>query len=145
MGYNLIDVNSISGALGAEVSGVDLAQPLSDVVFGEIQRAFLDYAVICFRDQELTQQAQLDFARRLGTPDVHPIAVGMDDFPEVIRVLKPAGESASFGTSWHSDNSFFEEPSQLTILYGAATSFPPSAGTRFGRRWSGPTTHSPRP
>ncbi len=74
--------------------------------------------MIFFRDQVLSREAQLAFARRFGTPDIHPIAVGMANHPEVIRVLKPAGESASFGTGWHSDNSCFEEPSQLTILYG---------------------------
>lgn len=82
--------------------------------------------MIFFRDQVLPREAQLAFARRFGTPDIHPIAVGMANHPEVIRVLKPAGESASFGTGWHSDNSFFEEPSALTVLYG--DTLPPFGG-----------------
>ncbi len=96
MGFNHIEVEPISGVLGAEVSGVNLSRPLPDAVFTEIHRAFLDFGVICFRDQQLTREEQLDFARRFGTPDLHPIAVGMDEHPEVIRVVKPAGESASF-------------------------------------------------
>ena len=71
-----------------------------------------------FRNQTLTREAQLSLARRFGRPEVHPIANGMQEYPEVIRVLKPAGENAYFGTSWHTDNSFFEEPSSLTVLYG---------------------------
>jgi len=50
----------------------------------------------------------------------------MQEHPEVIRVLKPAGEEAFFGTSWHTDNSFFERPSALTILYGEEV--PPYGG-----------------
>jgi taurine dioxygenase len=108
------------------ISRVDLSEPVNDAVFAEIHRALLDFAVICFRGQELTREAQLAFARRFGTPDVHPIAVGMEQYPEVIRVLKPPGESARFGNDWHSDNSFFEEPSALTILYG--DTLPPFGG-----------------
>jgi taurine dioxygenase len=50
----------------------------------------------------------------------------MAEHPEIIRVLKPAGERAFFGTSWHSDNSFFERPTSLTILYGEVV--PPVGG-----------------
>jgi taurine dioxygenase len=114
----LIEVRLLSGARGAELSGVDLAAAPSDDVVAEIRAALLRYGVICLRDQKLSREAQLAFARRLGEPEVHPIANGMADHPEIIRVLKPAGESAYFGTSWHTDNSFFEKPSALTFLYG---------------------------
>jgi len=50
----------------------------------------------------------------------------MAEHPEIIRVLKPAGESAFFGTSWHSDNSFFERPTAFTLLYGEVV--PPVGG-----------------
>ena len=51
---------------------------------------------------------------------------GEADHPELIRVLKPAGEDASFGTGWHSDNSFMEWPSLGSILY--AVTLPPYGG-----------------
>jgi taurine dioxygenase len=50
----------------------------------------------------------------------------MEAHPEIIRVEKPAGEGAFFGTSWHSDNSFFERPSSFTILYSERV--PPVGG-----------------
>ena len=121
-----IQVEPISGALGAEIGGVDLAKPLEDELFREIHAAFLDHHVVFFRDQDLPPQAQLAFARRFGTPDVHPIVEGMEGLPEVVRVVKPAGESASFGVGWHSDNSFFETPSLGSILYGIT--IPPYGG-----------------
>ena len=121
-----IDVRPLSGALGAEVLGIDLAQPLDAAVFDAVQRAFLEHGVLVFRDQVLSREAQLGFARRFGSPDVHPIADGMKEFPELIRVSKPAGERAFFGTSWHTDNSFFERPSAITLLYGET--IPPVGG-----------------
>jgi taurine dioxygenase len=46
--------------------------------------------------------------------------------PEMIRVHKPAGEPAFFGTSWHTDNTFFECPSAITVLHGVTV--PPEGG-----------------
>ena len=113
-----IDIRPLSGALGAEIADVDLSTPMDKAAFETIRSAFLEHGVVFFRDQELSREAQLDFARRFGKPDIHPIADGMDEHPEVILVRKPAGEEAFFGTSWHTDNSFFERPSAITLLYG---------------------------
>ncbi len=121
-----IEVRPLSGVLGAELEGVDLSAPLEGEVFGELHRALLRHGVLCLHDQKLGRDAQLAFARRFGDLDVHPIANGMEEHPEIIRVLKPAGEPAYFGTSWHSDNSFFAEPSAITILYGEIV--PPAGG-----------------
>ncbi len=121
-----LHVEPLSGNLGAEIRGVDLSRHLDDALFGAIHRAFLDHAVIVFRDQQLTHETQIEFARRFGSLDVHPIAIGMTEHPEIIRVWKPAGERASFGTSWHSDNTFFPEPSKATVLYGVT--IPPYGG-----------------
>jgi taurine dioxygenase len=121
-----IEVLPLCGALGAELRGVDLAQPLEEDALAAIRRAFLDHGLVFFRDQKLTADAQLAFARRLGDPEVHPIVNGTDAHPELVRVWKPAGQSASFGVGWHSDNSFFERPSRATLLWGET--IPPVGG-----------------
>ncbi len=126
MSYARIEVRPVAGPLGAEIGGVDLSKPLESSLFGEIHRAFLQYSVVFFRNQSLPPEAQIAFASRFGKPDVHPIVSGTEEFPEVVRVVKPAGESASFGNSWHSDNSFFERPSQGSLLYGIT--IPPYGG-----------------
>jgi len=120
------DIRRLCGALGAEVRGVDLAAELAPDVFARLEEAFLEHQVLVFRDQKLDPEQQLAFARRFGEPEVHPIVEGTQEHPELIRVHKPTGESASFGTGWHSDNTFFECPSLATILYGVM--IPPYGG-----------------
>ena len=121
-----IEARPLAGAVGAEIVGVDLSTPFDEATFGEIRRALVDFGVLCFRGQQLTPEQQVAFARRFGALDVHPIVNGTDDIPELVRVLKPAGESASFGVGWHSDNSFFEMPSLGSVLYGVT--IPPYGG-----------------
>lgn len=118
MASDRISIQPVSGALGAEVSGVDLSSGGDAEAFKAIHRALLDHGVVFLRDQSVSRPSQLALAGRFGKLEVHPIASGMDEHPEIIRVAKPAGEEAFFGTSWHSDNSFFENPSAITILYG---------------------------
>lgn len=124
--YRLIDAHPLTGGLGAEIRGVDLSEPLDEPLMGEIRRAFLDYGAIFFRDQSLSYDQHMAFARHFGELDVHPIVNGMESYPEIIRMLKPAGESASFGVGWHSDNSFLEVPSLGSVVY--AEIVPPYGG-----------------
>ena len=65
MNYKTIQAVPISGALGAEIRGVSLADPLSDECVAEIRQAFLEHLVIFFRDQSLTPKQHLAFARRM--------------------------------------------------------------------------------
>jgi alpha-ketoglutarate-dependent taurine dioxygenase len=120
------DIRGLSGALGAEIRGIDLARPLAHTDQQALLDAFHRYGVLCIRDQKLSHESHIALASIFGTPDVHPIAKGMKSHPEIIRVLKPAGEQAFFGTSWHTDNSFFEAPSAVTVLYGERV--PPVGG-----------------
>jgi len=135
---NHLQIRGLAGALGAELRGIDLARPLEASARKALDEALFRYGVLCIRDQQLDFESLLALAKSFGTPDIHPIAKGMAGHPEIIRVLKPAGEQAFFGTSWHTDNSFFECPSALTILYGEQV--PPVGGdTVFAsmeRTWS---------
>jgi len=123
--FRTIDVEPLTGAMGAEISGVDLAA-LHDDQFAEIRTALFIFGAIGFRDQKLNFDAHYEFARRFGTLEVHPIVKGMDGYPEIIKMHKPAGQAASFGVGWHSDNSFFEKPSLGSIVY--AEKVPPVGG-----------------
>ena len=124
--FSNIGVTPLSNALGAEIDGVDLSQPLEKAQFEDIQKALCTYGAIGFRNQKLSHQNQIDFALRFGTLEVHPIVKGMEEYPEIIRMHKPAGTPASFGVGWHSDNSFFDKPSLGSVVY--AETVPPVGG-----------------
>lgn len=115
----------MSGVLGAEVSGVDLAD-LSDETFGAIHQAFLDHHVVVFRDQDLSPEQQLAFGKRFGELDTHPFVEMNREYPEVLDVVTHADDRANFGGGWHTDVTFLAEPDLGSILY--AVEVPPVGG-----------------
>lgn len=119
MSYQSITVQPVAGSLGAEVSGVDLAAPLSNAAAAEIRRAFTENLVLFFRDQRLTPEQHLAFSGLFGRLCRMPYIKHMDDYPDIIAVLKEADERkiSTFGNAWHSDFSFLEEPPLGSILY----------------------------
>lgn len=125
MEYQSINVTPIASTCGAEVSGVDLNNP-SNQQMSEVIDAWHKYSVLMFLDQDLPPEQHKTFAKHFGDVSVHPIVNGMEGHPEVIRIHKAAGDSATFGVGWHSDNSFTEKPCSATIL--AAEKIPPIGG-----------------
>ncbi|HEX5325041.1 MAG TPA: TauD/TfdA family dioxygenase [Acetobacteraceae bacterium] len=123
--YRHIATRRIAGSLGAEVEGVDLAQDLPDDVLMEVRAALLEHLVIFFRDQSLTPDRQLAFARRWGDIHLHPFMEGMPDHPEVLEIVKRPSDKRNFGGSWHTDQMFAPQPAMGTILYAKQV---PSAG-----------------
>ncbi len=122
--YNRISVKPIAGALGAEISGVDLAQ-LDDETFNEIIAAWHEHLVVFFRDQRLSPDQQLAFSKRFGDIHYHPYMKGMDTHPEILEIIKEEGDTKSFGSVWHTDQMFNPHPAKATILYAKET---PDAG-----------------
>lgn len=110
-----------SGALGAEIEGVDLSRPLDDETFAAIRRAFVEHQVIFFRDQDLTPDQHLAFGRRFGPLNIHPYVKGMESHPEIMEIIKEPEDRLNFGGGWHSDMSFLERPSIGSILYAVET------------------------
>jgi len=121
-----IEVAPIAGALGAEITGVDLAAELADEVVAEIRRAWLDHLVVFFRDQRLQPEEFLAFARRLGDPVEYPFVKGIEGYPEIIAVSKLPHETVNFGGIWHSDTVYLERPPMATMLI--AREVPPHGG-----------------
>ncbi|MBL8557941.1 MAG: TauD/TfdA family dioxygenase [Hyphomonadaceae bacterium] len=112
-----ITVKRVAGALGAEISGVDLSKELDGPTFDAIHRAFVDHEVIFFRDQSLTPEQHKAFGRRFGSLNIHPYVKGMDGHPEIMEIIKEPTDKLNFGGGWHSDMSFLETPSIGSILY----------------------------
>jgi taurine dioxygenase len=121
-------MRKIAGALGAEISGVDLAQPLDDRVFADIHAALLEHLVIFFRDQHLTPEQHIAFGRRFGELHVHPFIPNLENYPEIIKLQSAddgPGEMAYQSNTWHTDLTYSAEPPMASILYGIVV---PEAG-----------------
>jgi taurine dioxygenase len=123
---NSLDVRPVSGAIGAEIGGVDLARDLPAETIAAIRRALLDHCVIFFRDQQLTSDQYLAFARRFGEPIEYPFVRGLDGFPTITPVVKLPDERVNFGGVWHADTTYLEEPPMATMLL--ALEVPPYGG-----------------
>ena len=117
MSQSKIEITPISGALGAEIHGVNLSEPLDNATMDAVHRAFLDHLVVFFPDQRLTPAQHKDFARRFGPIYIHPMVEGMADHPEIVRVVREPGERINWGSEWHMDGSFAEKPPLGTMLH----------------------------
>jgi taurine dioxygenase len=120
-----MNVQRIAGALGAEITGVDLRR-LGETDVAEIRRVWLEQLVIFFREQELSPEEFMAFARRIGRPIEYPFVRGIAGFPEIIEVKKLEHEKMNFGGIWHSDTAYLEEPPMASMLL--AREVPPRGG-----------------
>ena len=116
----------LSGAIGAEIHGVDLGRELSDDTVAALRRVWLAHSVIFFRDQHLAPAQFMAFARRFGQPIEYPFIKGLPGFPEITPVIKLEHETVDFGGVWHSDTTYLECPPLGTMLI--AREVPPAGG-----------------
>ena len=120
-----LDIQPLTPAIGAEIHGVDLASPdIADAV-PAIRAALLDHGVIFFRDQQLTQEQHIAFARHFGKLEVHPATPADQPNPEVLRIAH-GPKSRGQENNWHSDVTWREKPSLGSILL--AREVPPVGG-----------------
>lgn len=124
-------IRPLSDVMAAEVTGLDLSQPLDRATREAVYDAFLAYKILVFRDQQLSKQQQIDFSEQFGPLERHTLRnQGADAFPLVHVVSnlnvegKPRGTLGS--TKWHTDKSFRPQPSMATILH--EITLPPSGG-----------------
>jgi taurine dioxygenase len=121
-----LDIRPIAGALGAEIGGVDLSEPLDGATVGGIRQALLDHLVVFFRDQDLSPGQLVAFGRQFGTLSQYPFVSGLPGHPDVIEVLKKENESVNFGGIWHSDTVYLDQPPMGSMLF--ALEVPPARG-----------------
>jgi len=131
--YARISVDPVTPVIGAEISGVDLSQPLDAETAADIRKALHNWRVVFFRDQDLTNDQLKAVGRAFGplTP-AHPIAEGLDDHPEIwertvedYRKRRVANDAAPPSRQpprdykgWHIDITFVANPNRYSILYG---------------------------
>ena len=129
MTYESFTLHEMSPACGAIIEGIDLSQDLTNRQFDEIHEALLDRTVIVFRDQHITPDQQVAFARRFGEPQPAEVS-GFEKSkknPE-IDILEYDADNPPHVTRdlWHTDFVGTERPTMGTVLY--AKVIPPRGG-----------------
>ena len=113
-----MEIRKLTPHIGAEVLGVDLAQPLSEDTFKTVHDALIENCVIFFRDQQLTVEQHKAFGRRFGELAIHPAAPGLvEGHPEILVIHADEKSKRVAGENWHSDVSCDAEPPMGSILY----------------------------
>ena len=127
MPYETIEVRKVTPAIGAEISGVDLAGPLSNRQVSELHDALMAHQVIFFRDQQMSVDQHKAFGRLFGELLIHPAArAEVEGHPEIRVVHADEKTEVATGEVWHSDMSCEPEPPMGSILYLHQT--PPVGG-----------------
>ncbi len=114
-----LDIAPMTPCIGAEIGGIDLRDDLSGEQIADIRAALLTYKVIFFRDQDITEDQHIAFARRFGELEVHPITPKDQPHPEIFHlktneITRPGSKVGA--DLWHSDVTWRAEPSLGSIL-----------------------------
>mgnify|MGYP001385981333 FL=1 len=120
-----MQINLLSGALGAEISGVNL-RDTSLENWKKINSLMLEHKVIFFRDQNITAEEQIELAKKFGDLERHVYVKGREGYPEIIRIIKSPEEKQQWGETWHTDVSYNPKPTKVIIL--KSVKIPPVGG-----------------
>jgi taurine dioxygenase len=118
--FKTIKTVPVSRQVGAEVSGIDIASGVSDEQLSELKQAFSDYGVIFLRDQEISPEQHIEFARRWGEINVNRFFQAVETHPVIAEVRKEPHQKANIGADWHTDHSYDQIPAMGSILYARA-------------------------
>lgn len=122
-------ITEVSEHVGAEVSDVDLRE-LTDADVASLNQAWASYGVLFVRDQQLTPEDHIAFAKRFAPIEVNRFFKKVDDYPQIAHVLKEPDDERNVGGGWHTDHSYDQVPARGSIM--VARELPPAGGaTRF--------------
>ena len=130
----VLNLRRLSDVAGAEITGVDLRQPISDALRDAVLDALVANHVLVFRDQDLTGDQQFAMTERFGEPENHVFSTASGRRSPKVHVVnnldasgKPSRKPFTFGSYyWHTDKSYHAIPSLATFLH--ARELPPEGG-----------------
>ena len=123
----MLKIEPLSPAIGVEISGVDLSEPLDEQTFARIRRAWEENCIALFRDQALDEEAQVRFAQRFGElggviNDTDPLKRGTAH-PGILYISnirvdgKLTGALPDGEMFFHSDQCYLQRPAMASMLY----------------------------
>jgi len=123
---NSMVIRPLAGAVGAEIAGLDLSEPLTDIARRTVRQALATFGVVVFRDQTLTPDQHIARARQFGPINVNRFFAHAEGYPEIALVVKEPEQTKNIGGGWHTDHSYDEIPALGSMLY--AREVPPAGG-----------------
>jgi taurine dioxygenase len=117
MRANSPEIRPVSGAVGAEILGIDLSRPLADDDRALIRDTLAQRGVVFFRDQNLTPDQHIAFARHFAPINVNRFFAHHPHHPEIAMVTKEPDQTRNIGGGWHTDHSYDTEPALGSVLY----------------------------
>ena len=120
-----MEINLLSGALGAEISGIDLKDSSKENC-NKINNLMLEHKVVFFRNQNISAEEQINLGKFFGNLEKHVYVKGRDYYPEIIRIIKSPEEKNQWGETWHTDVSYNPKPTKVIIL--RSIKIPPVGG-----------------
>lgn len=110
-----MEIKLLSGALGAEISGINLKDS-SVENWNKINTLLLEHKALFFRDQSITSEEQINLAEHFGPLERHIYVKGREKYPEILRIIKEPDEKRQWGETWHTDVSYNPKPTKVIIL-----------------------------
>ena len=110
-----LEIREMKDGFGAEIRGIDLAH-LSDSDFEKVLKTFRQQGVVFFRDQSLSIEDHVEFAKRLGPININRFFQPVDNYPMVAEVRKEPDQKVNVGGAWHTDHSYDEVPALGSVL-----------------------------
>ena len=121
----MIKTNLLSGALGAEITGIDLKDSTTEN-WNKINNLLLEHKALFFRNQDISSEEQINLAKHFGPLEKHIYVKGREEYPEILRIIKEPDEKHQWGETWHTDVSYNPKPTKVIIL--RSLKIPPVGG-----------------
>jgi taurine dioxygenase len=112
-----LTVEPVAGALGANVTGIDLTEVREASQLDDLRQALADHLVVFLPEQDLSLDDLERVTELLGGRDMTPFVEPLEDRPYVIRVIKEPTDVLNFANAWHSDLSYLPAPPAYTLLH----------------------------
>ena len=120
-----LQIRPLSEHVGVEASGVDL-NALDETGMASLRDAVANHGILFVRDQSLTPEQHIAFARRWGGIDVNNYFPANGGYPEIAEVRKSETQQTNIGGGWHTDHSYDQIPAKGSVLLARET--PPTGG-----------------
>jgi taurine dioxygenase len=113
-------IKPLSELMGAEITGLDLSNPISEKIRDKLLKAITHHLVVCIKNQKLSPSKLVDVSKLFGKPKQYFVKdETVDNIPEVIVVSNRTRENKPkvYASHWHTDDSYRKEPATLTFIY----------------------------